>query len=103
MTGRARALAVILLLSACRTYDDAPNSCQADKDCTGKGERCNSHKLCVLLVDAATDTDGSVLVSSMGFVKADLESIAGQVAERAKISTAPLFLPTESIPTVKPG
>src|SRR5258708_29754303 len=29
------------------------------------------------------DTDGSVRVSSMGFVKADIESIATQLAERA--------------------
>ncbi len=49
------------------------------------------------------DTDGSVRVSSMGFVKADIESIANQFAERAKISKAPLFLPTEPIPAVRPG
>ena len=39
----------------------------------------------------------------MGFVKADLESIATQLSERAKISKAPLFLPTDSVPDVRPG
>jgi hypothetical protein len=39
----------------------------------------------------------------MGFVKADLESIANHLSERAKDSKAPLFLPTESVPANKPG
>ncbi|HLZ12259.1 MAG TPA: TlpA disulfide reductase family protein [Candidatus Acidoferrum sp.] len=46
---------------------------------------------------------GSVLVSSMGFVKSDLESIAGKLAEQASIVKAPLFQPSESVPLNRPG
>jgi len=53
----------------------------------------------ILLVD----TDGSVIVSSMGFVKKDLETISNYFAERAKLAKAPLFLPKESVPANKPG
>lgn len=49
------------------------------------------------------ETDGTVRVSSMGFVKADLEKIAAELAERQKISLAPLFLPSERVPENKPG
>ncbi len=49
------------------------------------------------------DTDGTVKVSSMGFDKKDLETIAAHLAERKKISRAPLFLPDEVVPANKPG
>jgi peroxiredoxin len=49
------------------------------------------------------DTDGTVKVSSMGFDKKDLERIAADLAERRKISLAPLFRPDEVIPANKPG
>lgn len=49
------------------------------------------------------DTDGSVKVSSMGFAKADLEAIANTLADRRKVARAPIFLPSESVPTYKPG
>ena len=49
------------------------------------------------------DPDGSVKVSSMGFAKADLETIANTLADRKKISRAPLFLASESVPAYKPG
>ena len=49
------------------------------------------------------DSDGRVRVSSMGFVKADLEKIATELAERRKIAPAALFLPNESVPANKPG
>ncbi len=49
------------------------------------------------------DTDGTVKVSSMGFDKKDLEKIAADLAERKKISLAPLFRPDEVIPANKPG
>jgi cytochrome c biogenesis protein CcmG/thiol:disulfide interchange protein DsbE len=49
------------------------------------------------------DTDGTVEVSSMGFDKKDLENIAAHLAERKKISLAPLFRPDEVIPVNKPG
>jgi len=49
------------------------------------------------------DTDGTVKVSSMGFDKKDLEKIAAELAERKKISLAPLFRPDEIVPANKPG
>jgi peroxiredoxin len=49
------------------------------------------------------DTDGKVKVSSMGFDKKDLESIAGELAENRKLALAPLFRPDEIIPANKPG
>ena len=49
------------------------------------------------------DTDGTVKVSSMGFDKKDLEKIAAHLAERKKISLAPLFRSDEVVPANKPG
>ncbi len=49
------------------------------------------------------DTDGSVKVSSMGFDKKDLETIAANLGERKKMSLAPVFRPDEVVPANKPG
>ena len=49
------------------------------------------------------DPDGSVKVSCMGFDKKDLEKIAANLAERKKISLAPLFRSDEVVPANKPG
>jgi peroxiredoxin len=49
------------------------------------------------------DTNGTVKVSSMGFDKKDLETIAGELAEHRKIALAPLFRADEIIPANKPG
>jgi peroxiredoxin len=49
------------------------------------------------------DTGGAVRVSSMGFDKKDLENISAELAERKKISLAPLFRPDEVVPANKPG
>jgi peroxiredoxin len=49
------------------------------------------------------DSDGTVNVSSMGFDKEDLETIAAYLAERKKIFLAPLFHPDEVVPANKPG
>jgi hypothetical protein len=49
------------------------------------------------------DTDGKIKVSCMGFDKKDLETIAAELAERKKISLAPLFRPDEVVPANKPG
>ncbi len=49
------------------------------------------------------DTDGTVKVSSTGFDKKDLETIAGALAERGKIALAPLFRLDEALPDNKPG
>jgi peroxiredoxin len=48
-------------------------------------------------------TDGKVQVSSMGFDRKDLESIAGSLAERKKMAGVPLFRPEEKIPDSRPG
>jgi len=47
--------------------------------------------------------DGTVKVSCMGFDKASLEKIAGQLAQQQKIVAAPLFRPDEVVPAFKPG
>ncbi len=49
------------------------------------------------------DTDGTVKVSCMGFDKSVLEQIAAALAERKKVSLAPLFRPDEVVPVNKPG
>ena len=49
------------------------------------------------------ETDGNVKISSMGFDKKDLESIAAELAERKKIAPAALFRANESVPDYKPG
>ena len=46
---------------------------------------------------------GKVKVSSMGFDKKDLETIAGELAERRNIALTPLFSPDEVVPANKPG
>jgi len=49
------------------------------------------------------DTEGTVKVSSNGFDKKDLETIAAELAQRRNIVLAPLFRPDEVIPINKPG
>src|SRR5713226_10660428 len=49
------------------------------------------------------ETDGTARVSSMGFDKKDLETIARELAERKKIAPAALFRPDENVPANKPG
>ena len=49
------------------------------------------------------EPEGIVRVSSMGFVKNDLEQIAATLAERRKIAPAALFRANESVPANRPG
>lgn len=49
------------------------------------------------------ESSGAVKVSSMGFVKNDLEAIARELAEARKIPVNPLFRPDEKVPANKPG
>jgi peroxiredoxin len=49
------------------------------------------------------EPDGKIKVSSMGFDKAGLESIAKALAERKKMAPAPFFLLSESVPAHRPG
>jgi peroxiredoxin len=63
----------------------------------------NAYRLTNVPTLISVDTDGSVRLSSTGFVKADLESIASHLGARTKLAKIPLFLPTESVPANKPG
>jgi peroxiredoxin len=49
------------------------------------------------------EPDGTVRVSSTGFDKNDLETIARELAERRRIAPAALFRPDEKVPENKPG
>jgi len=49
------------------------------------------------------EPDGAVKVSCMGFVKADLETIAKELAGRRKIAPAALFKPDEKVPALQPS
>jgi len=49
------------------------------------------------------DAEGTVRVSSMGFVKKDLEEIAATLAELKNLAPAALFRANESIPANRPG
>jgi peroxiredoxin len=49
------------------------------------------------------DSEGKVKVSSTGFDKKDLETIAAELAARKKISLVPLFRSDEVVPANKPG
>jgi peroxiredoxin len=49
------------------------------------------------------DPEGAVRVSSMGFVRKDLEQIAANLAERRKIAPAALFRTNEAVPENRPG
>jgi peroxiredoxin len=48
-------------------------------------------------------SNGTAKVSCMGFVKADLETIAKELAERREIAPAVLFKPDEKVPALQPG
>jgi peroxiredoxin len=47
--------------------------------------------------------DGTVQVASVGFGRAEIESIANTLADRRNITRAPVFRSDESIPAHKPG
>ena len=47
--------------------------------------------------------DATVQVASVGFGKAEIESIANTLADRRNITRAPIFRSDESIPAHKPG
>jgi peroxiredoxin len=49
------------------------------------------------------ESEGTVRVSSTGFDRKDLETIAAELAERNKISLTPLFRSDEVVPANKPG
>jgi len=63
----------------------------------------NAYGLSMVPTVFLVEPDGTVKVSSMGFVKGDLESIADFLADRQNITRTPVFLKSESVPAVKPG
>jgi len=63
----------------------------------------NAYGLSMVPTIFLIDPDGTVRVSSMGFVKQDLETIASELATRKKAAASPLFRPEERIPANKPG
>ncbi|HXM98050.1 MAG TPA: TlpA disulfide reductase family protein [Candidatus Dormibacteraeota bacterium] len=63
----------------------------------------NAYGLVTVPTIFLVDTDGTVKISSEGFVKNDLEAIARELADRRKIPSVPLFRPDEKVPAIKPG
>jgi peroxiredoxin len=63
----------------------------------------NAYGLTIVPTIFLIETDGSVRVSSNGFDKKDLETIAKVLAERRKIAPAALFRPEENVPANRPG
>lgn len=63
----------------------------------------NAYGLSMVPTIFLIEPDGKVKISCMGFDKGDLEKIAGELSQRRKIATAPLFRPDEVIPAQKPG
>lgn len=63
----------------------------------------NAYGLSMVPTVFLIEPDGKVKVSSMGFDKADLESITAELSTRRKIAASPLFRADEIIPASKPG
>jgi len=63
----------------------------------------NAHGLTSVPTIFLIDPEGIVRVSSMGFVRKDLEDIAATLAERRKMAPMTLFRPNESVPANRPG
>jgi peroxiredoxin len=63
----------------------------------------NAYGLTVVPTIFLIEPDGAVKISSMGFVKKDLEDIGADLAARRNSAAAPLFLADEHVPVNKPG
>jgi len=63
----------------------------------------NAYRLSMVPTVFLIESDGIARVSSMGFVKQDLEAIADSVADRRNLTRIPVFLASESVPAAKPG
>lgn len=63
----------------------------------------NAYGLTMVPTIFLIDPDQSVRVSSMGFVKAELEQIAHELAERGRQQQVPLFTASDSVPANRPG
>jgi peroxiredoxin len=63
----------------------------------------NAYGLTMVPTVFLIDRDGTVKVSSMGFVKQDLEEIAAELASRRNAVSEALFRADEAVPAQKPG
>jgi peroxiredoxin len=63
----------------------------------------NAYGLTMVPTIFLIDPGKSVRVSSMGFVKADLERIAQELAECGRQQQVPLFTASDSVPSSRPG
>lgn len=63
----------------------------------------NAYGLTMVPTVFLLESGGTVRISSMGFVRADLESIADSLADRQNLTRAPVFAANESVPDLKPG
>ena len=63
----------------------------------------NAYGLATVPTFFLINPDGKVQVSSVGFGKAEMESIADALADRRSITRSPIFRSDESIPQHKPG
>src|SRR5215467_5005406 len=63
----------------------------------------NAYGLTMVPTTCLVENDGVVRVSSMGFIKADLEAIADSLADRRNITRIPVFTTKDSVPANKPG
>ncbi len=63
----------------------------------------NQYELTTVPTVLLIATDGKVQVSSMGFVKADLEKISSELGSYLGQAPATLFRPGEVVPESKPG
>jgi peroxiredoxin len=63
----------------------------------------NAYGLTMVPTIFLIDSDGAVKVSSMGFAKQDLETIATELARRRNLASAALFRADERVPAQKPG
>lgn len=63
----------------------------------------NAYGLTMVPTIFLIEPDGTVKVSSMGFEKKDLETIAKELAGRRKLAPAALFRADERVPAQKPG
>lgn len=63
----------------------------------------NAYGLTTVPTILLIDPNDAVQVSSEGFVKKDLETIGGALAERKNMASAPLFNLRENVPATKPG
>lgn len=63
----------------------------------------NAYGLTTVPAIFLVNPDGSVKVSCVGFSRADLETIAAELADHRRIPGAPVFRKDEIVPDYKPG